>query len=142
MAAIADEMDPADTTVGMRVRLDHLRASPVGATVTVHAELSRVEGRRFTFEVSARQGTDEVAHGQVVRVLVDRERFLGVLAEVVGTFNWVCHAYCLMGNHYHLLVATPDANLSKGMRHLNGVYTQLSNRRHGRVGHLLPGRVA
>lgn len=76
MAAIADEMDPTNTTVGMRVRLDHLRASPVGATVTVRAELSRVEGRRFTFDVSAHQGDDEVAHGQVVRVLVDRSRFL------------------------------------------------------------------
>ncbi|MBL0163827.1 MAG: transposase [Xanthomonadales bacterium] len=70
----------------------------------------------------------------------DRERFLTVLAEVVRDFNWVCHAYCLMGNHYHLLIETPDANLSKGMRQLNGVYTQASNRRHGRVGHLFQGR--
>ena len=70
----------------------------------------------------------------------DRERFLSVLAEVVRDFNWVCHAYCLMGNHYHLLIETPDANLSKGMRQLNGVYTQASNRRHGRVGHLFQGR--
>ena len=70
----------------------------------------------------------------------DRERFLTVFAEVVRDFNWVCHAYCLMGNHYHLLIETPDANLSKGMRQLNGVYTQASNRRHGRVGHLFQGR--
>ena len=70
----------------------------------------------------------------------DRERFLAVLADVVRDFNWVCHAYCLMSNHYHLLIETPDANLSKGMRQLNGVYTQASNRRHGREGHLFQGR--
>lgn len=70
----------------------------------------------------------------------DRERFLEVLAEVVERFNWLCHAYCLMSNHYHLVVETPDANLSKGMRQLNGVYTQATNRRHGRTGHLFQGR--
>ena len=70
----------------------------------------------------------------------DRVLFLGTLAEGVERFNWVCHAYCLMTNHYHLVVETPDGNLSKGMRHLNGVYTQASNRRHARVGHLFQGR--
>lgn len=70
----------------------------------------------------------------------DRSRFLEVLAQVVSDANWVCHAYCLMGNHYHLVIETPDKNLSKGMRQLNGVYTQTSNRRHGRVGHLFQGR--
>jgi REP element-mobilizing transposase RayT len=56
-----------------------------------------------------------------------------VLAEVVGRFNWLCHAYCLMTDHYHLVVETPDGNLSKGVRQLNGVYTQASNRRHQRT---------
>ncbi|MCF6209076.1 MAG: transposase [Gammaproteobacteria bacterium] len=70
----------------------------------------------------------------------DRLVFLHTLAEVVGRFNWLCHAYCLMTNHYHLLVETPDGNLSKGMRHLNGVYTQATNRRHARSGHLFQGR--
>ena len=70
----------------------------------------------------------------------DREAFLGVLGEVVEGFRWHCHAYCQMTNHYHLFVETPDANLSKGMRQLNGVYTQASNRRHGRSGHLFQGR--
>ncbi len=51
-----------------------------------------------------------------------------------------CHAYCLMGNHYHLLLETPESNLSKGRRQLNGVYTQRFNRRHRRVGHVLQGR--
>ncbi len=45
-----------------------------------------------------------------------------------------------MGNHYHLMVETPDGNVSAGMRHLNGVYTQRFNRRHGRVGHMFQGR--
>jgi REP element-mobilizing transposase RayT len=71
---------------------------------------------------------------------LDRLKFLDVLEEVITSYNWLCHAYCLMGNHYHLVVQTPDGNLSKGMRQLNGVYTQLSNRRHERVGHLFQGR--
>jgi REP element-mobilizing transposase RayT len=70
----------------------------------------------------------------------DRERFLTTLGRVIRIFRWRVHAYVLMGNHYHLLVETPEANLSRGMRHLNGVYTQEFNRRHGRVGHLLQGR--
>jgi putative transposase len=70
----------------------------------------------------------------------DRVLFLDWLGVVAGEFNWVCHAYCLMGNHYHLVIETPDGNLSKGMRQLNGVYTQISNRRHRRGGHLFQGR--
>jgi len=70
----------------------------------------------------------------------DRGRFLDVLSTVVNRFNWHCHAYCLMGNHYHLVIETLDANLSKGMRELNGVYTQGFNQRYKRVGHLLQGR--
>lgn len=70
----------------------------------------------------------------------DRERFLEVLGQVVSDFNWICHGYCLMTNHYHLVIETPDGNLSKGMRQLNGVFTQYSNRRHARTGHLFQGR--
>ena len=70
----------------------------------------------------------------------DRQAWLLVLAQVCKRFNWTVHAYCLMSNHYHLLVETPEANLSAGMRQLNGVYTQLTNRRHGRVGHVFQGR--
>ncbi|MFO1429799.1 MAG: transposase [Candidatus Competibacteraceae bacterium] len=70
----------------------------------------------------------------------DRAVFLVKLGQVCERFNWICHAYCLMTNHYHLLIETPDANLSKGMRQLNGVYTQHVNRTHGRVGHLFQGR--
>jgi len=70
----------------------------------------------------------------------DREQFVSLLGNVISAFNWRCHAYCLMRNHYHLVVETPDGNLSKGMRQLNGVFTQASNRRHGRTGHLFQGR--
>lgn len=70
----------------------------------------------------------------------DREIFLRVLAAVVERQAWRVYAYCLMGNHYHLLLETPEPNLSRGMRQLNGIYTQRINRRHGRVGHLLQGR--
>ena len=70
----------------------------------------------------------------------DRSDFLDTLADVVGRYRWICPAYCLMDNHYHLVVETPQANLSRGMRQLNGVYTQVFNRRHGRVGHLFQGR--
>ncbi|WP_366760562.1 transposase [uncultured Thiodictyon sp.] len=70
----------------------------------------------------------------------DREVFLDVLAETVARYNWMCHADCLMTNHSHLASETADGNLSKGMRQLNGIYTQFSNRRHGRVGHLFQGR--
>lgn len=66
--------------------------------------------------------------------------FLDILGDVCKQNNWVIHAYCLMSNHYHLLVETPDANLSKGMRQLNGVFTQSMNRKHRRVGHLFQGR--
>jgi REP element-mobilizing transposase RayT len=70
----------------------------------------------------------------------DRAAWLEVFASVCMRFNWRCHAYCLMGNHYHVVVETPEANLSRGMRQLNGVYTQRFNRRHALVGHLFQGR--
>ena len=68
-----------------------------------------------------------------------RLSYLDLLGFVCERFNSVCHAYCLMDNHYHLLIETPDANLSKGMRHLNGVYSQTFNRAHHRVGHVYQG---
>jgi REP element-mobilizing transposase RayT len=70
----------------------------------------------------------------------DREGFLDVLAEVSRRFALKLHAYCLMDNHYHLVAETPEANLSRALRQLNGVYTQRFNRRHGRVGHVFQGR--
>jgi putative transposase len=70
----------------------------------------------------------------------DRGFFLGVVGSVVRTTGWLVHSYCLLGNHYHLLVETPAPNLSKGMHALNSRYSQTFNRRHGRAGHVLEGR--
>ena len=70
----------------------------------------------------------------------DRQRWLDLLGEVCSRHNWLCHAYCLMDNHYHIVVETIDGNLSAGMRQLNGVYTQWHNRAHDRVGHVFQGR--
>jgi len=70
----------------------------------------------------------------------DRELFMTALGECCELFNWSVHSWCQMTNHYHLLIETPDANLSKGMRYLNGVYTQRFNRKHSRVGHVFQGR--
>lgn len=70
----------------------------------------------------------------------DRVQFLAILGHVVERYGWRCHAYCLMDNHYHLLIETPKPNLSQGMRQLNGLYTQAYNRWHRRVGHLFQGR--
>jgi REP element-mobilizing transposase RayT len=70
----------------------------------------------------------------------DREQFLSILKIAVDRFDWYCHAYCLMDNHYHLLIETNRASLSDGMKLLNGSYTQYVNRRHQRVGHVFQGR--
>lgn len=70
----------------------------------------------------------------------DREEFLRIVARSVDVFRWTVHGYVLMSNHYHLLLDTPEPNLSRGMRQLNGIYTQRFNRRHQRVGHVFQGR--
>ena len=70
----------------------------------------------------------------------DRVGFLALLDEACERFDAVVLAYCLMGNHYHLVLTTRGANLSQLMRQLNGVYTQRFNRRHGKVGHVFQGR--
>ncbi len=70
----------------------------------------------------------------------DYQNFLVVFSEVIDRYNWQCFAYCLMSNHYHILIKTREANLSLGMRQLNGKYTQEFNVRHRRIGHLFHGR--
>lgn len=77
---------------------------------------------------------------KIFRDDTNRELFLEVLDSVIKRFNWLCHAHCLMDNHYHLMIETPEANLSIGMRQLNGVYTQKYNRRHKKTGHIFQGR--
>jgi putative transposase len=70
----------------------------------------------------------------------DREGFLALFARVVKRYEWVCHAFCLMGNHFHLVVETPRPSLAAGMRQLNGVYAQTFNHRHHRSGHVFGER--
>ena len=70
----------------------------------------------------------------------DRRRFLDTLAGACEKTGWSIHAYVLMGNHYHLLVETPEANLVAGMKWLQGTYTQRYNGRHQMFGHLFQGR--
>lgn len=92
----------------------------------------RIEHAGAVYHVTSR-GNERKA---VFRTDQDRIRFLNTLQHVNKRHNWICHAYCLMDNHYHLLVETPDGNLAIGMRQLNGVYTQLFSRARGRPGHL------
>lgn len=70
----------------------------------------------------------------------DREMFLDIVGKAFDRFGFIIHAFVLMDNHYHLLMQTPNANLSSIMRHINGLYTQAFNRRHKRVGHVFQGR--
>jgi REP element-mobilizing transposase RayT len=70
----------------------------------------------------------------------DRHHFLRLLGGEIQQQRWRCYVYCLMGNHYHLVVEAPEPNLSRGLRRLHGTYTQWFNRRHRQVGHLLQGR--
>ena len=70
----------------------------------------------------------------------DRLAWLAILAETCERYNWRIHAWCQMSNHYHLIVETVEGNLSAGMRQLNGVYTQDTNRRHRLSGHVFQGR--
>jgi REP element-mobilizing transposase RayT len=70
----------------------------------------------------------------------DRKKFLHFQERVMKQFNWICHAYCLMGIHYHILVETPDPNLSRGMKLLNQLYSQYYNFKYQRSGPVFQGR--
>src|SRR5450830_1282598 len=70
----------------------------------------------------------------------DRLVWLSTLDTICARFNFTVHSFCQMTNHYHLLVETGEANLSSGMRQLNGFYSQYFNRRHGLAGHVFQGR--
>lgn len=96
----------------------------------------RIEYPGAVYHVTSR-GNEKKA---VFKDNADREAFLSTLLRVNKRYHWICHAYCLMDNHCHLLIETPDGNLSLGMRQLNGMYSQAFNKRHTRTGHLLQGR--
>ena len=71
----------------------------------------------------------------------DRKLFLATLGEACAKTEWQIHAFCLMSNHFHLVVETPRANLSAGMRWFLGTYTGAYNRRHRLFGHLFSGQI-
>src|ERR1017187_7501223 len=96
----------------------------------------RIQYPGATYHVMAR-GT----HGQeIFQDDQDRQRFLETLGEACEKTGFRIHAYVLMGNHYHLLVETPEGNLVAGMKWLLGTYTGRFNRRHKEFGHLFSGR--
>ena len=80
------------------------------------------------------------ARGDIYATDNDRIRFLDQLEQVCHRHEWYCHAYCLMSNHYHLLIETNTPTLSQGMKLLNGGYTQYYNQQYRRVGHVFQGR--
>ena len=71
---------------------------------------------------------------------VDRYDFIKTLAEACLKTDWPVHAFCLMKNHYHLVIETPNANLAAGMAWLQSAYTIRLNNRHKLTGHFLSGR--
>jgi putative transposase len=96
----------------------------------------RIEFEGAIYHVTSRGDRRE----PIYRDDLDRTAHLAVVAQAMERFDAQVLAYCLMGNHYHLVLHTRSANLSRLMRHLNGVYTQTFNRRHNLVGHLFQGR--
>ena len=100
------------------------------------ARKPRVEFEGATYHVMCR-GNRQAAIFKDDR---DHEMFLDTLSEVSERNGWLIHAFVLMGNHYHLLLETPEPNLVDGMRWFQGTYTQRFNRRHKERGHLFQGR--
>jgi REP element-mobilizing transposase RayT len=96
----------------------------------------RIEYAEAVYHVTSRGNAGD----SIFRDDGDREMLLNLLEDVNNRYHWLCHAYCLMNNHYHLVIETLDGNLSKGMRQLNGVFTMRFNKRHGSVGHVFQGR--
>jgi putative transposase len=96
----------------------------------------RIEYSGALYHVTSRGN----ARGRIFEANTDRKYFLDLLGFVVKRFHWLCHTYCLMDNHYHLIIETPEGNLSKGMRQLNGIYTQKYNWKYKKTGHVFQGR--
>lgn len=96
----------------------------------------RIEFVGALYHVSSRGN----ARGDIYESDEDRMKFLSLLENACQRYDWYCHAYCLMSNHYHLLIETNSPSLSKGMKYLNGTYTQYFNRQNRRVGHVYQGR--
>lgn len=96
----------------------------------------RIEFPGAAYHVTSRGDRRE----PICRDDADRPAQLDILAHAMDRFGAHVLAYCQMGNPFHLVLHTPQSNLSRLMRHLSGVYTQAFNRRHGLAGHLFQGR--
>mgnify|MGYP001224274109 CR=1 FL=1 len=96
----------------------------------------RIEYPGAIYHVMARGDRREA----IFRDGLDRRMFLAVLEDACGRTGWLCHAYVLMGNHYHLVIETPEANLVAGMAWLQNTYTRRHNVRHRLWGHVFGGR--
>lgn len=81
-----------------------------------------------------------IGHHKIFRTDQHRQMFLNLLADACDLYGIRIHAYCLLDNHYHLLIHTPRGNLARAMRHINGLYTQKFNRSTGHAGPLFRGR--
>jgi len=96
----------------------------------------RIEFAGALYHITSRGNARE----NIYRDNSDRDSFLELLYKTNMRHDWIRHAYCLMSNHYHLLIETRKPTLSKGMKYLNGSYTQHYNRQHQRIGHVFQGR--
>ena len=111
-------------------------ASDERATVAEMARQPRLQGREGAYHVSAR-----ASEGRALFLDdADRVWFLHLLARAIGEHGWRCHAYCLLGNHFHLLLHADDGALASGMQLVNGGYAARFNARYAHVGHVFQGR--
>ncbi len=94
----------------------------------------QVEGGLFHITARGNRGQP------IYSVETDFRLFLDIATSVIRRLGWICGAYCLMPNHYHLVVETPNADLSRGMHRLNSTYAHLFNERYGLQGHLFQAR--
>ena len=119
----------AEVVAGNAVRRCETYARAIGRT-------PRIQFAGALYHVTTRGNAKQ-------RVCLDDWDFTWLVAQIgeaVTRYGWVCQSYCVLGNHFHISVATPEPNLAKGMRILNGSYAQRFNRRYGRVGHVFQGR--
>ena len=96
----------------------------------------RIEYPGALYHVTSRGNAGD----KIFRSGKDREYLLDLLGLMIERFHWLCHAWCLMDNHYHLILETPEGNLARGMRQFNGIYTQKHNRNYTKTGHVFQGR--
>ena len=145
MASDQRRVPSAPSLTGSLARLKHLLHRPPGAERAEGepgsglascqplpqnhpmARPLRIEFADAVYHVTSRGDRREA----IYRDDEDRQRHLAVIAQAMDRFDAQVLAYCLMGNHYHLVVQTRQANLSRLMRHINGITTQQFNRRHG-----------